>query len=114
MYNDWTIFNECGLRSYLEAHERVEADNGYAAGDPEVCKTPGGCFHPEEKKAMRNRAMARQESVFNRVKSFSVLKEPFRHDLELHGNIFRAIIVIIQIAISLADEPLYSCAEYSD
>ena len=50
LYNDWKIFNECRLRTYLEKHERVEADNGYSAGDPEVCKTPGGCFHPASKK----------------------------------------------------------------
>ena len=69
LYNDWTIFSKKGLLSYLEKHERVEADNGYAAGDPEFVKTPGGCFHPEERKAMQNRVMARQETVLNRVKN---------------------------------------------
>ena len=101
MFNDWAIFNRLGLRSYLEEDERVEADNGYSAGDPEVCKTPKGCFHPKKNKYMRNRLMARQESVNSRIKSFGILRESYRHKLEDHGDVFRAILVIIQIGIEI-------------
>ena len=114
MYNDWTIFNKLGLRSYLEEHKRVEADNGYSAGDPEVCKTPRGCLHPEENRYMRNRLMARQETVNSRIKNFAILKQSYRHKLEDHGDVFRAILVIIQIGIEFCDEPLFSCSEYCD
>ena len=112
LYNDWKIFNECGLRTYLEKHERVEADNGYSAGDPEVCKTPGGCFHPASKKKMQNRMMARQETLNTRLKNFGILRQRFRHKLEDHGDVFRAILVIVQIGIKFCDEPLFSCSEY--
>ena len=117
LYNDWKIFNQCGLRSCLEEHERVEADRGYSAGDPEVCKTPDGCFHPKEKKEMRNRIMGRQETVFARFKNFDILNKPFRvkaKNLEIHRDIFSAIAVIIQIGIQHGDAPLYSCSEYAD
>ena len=50
MYNNWKIFNECGLRSRLDENERVKADKGYRFGDPEFCKTPGSVFHDEKKK----------------------------------------------------------------
>ena len=96
----------------MEEHERVEADNGYAAGDPEVCKTPGGCFHSEKK--MRNRLMARQEVLNARLKNFGILRQRYRHDLESHGDTFRAILVITQIGIEFCNEPLYSCEEYCD
>ena len=112
--NDWNIFNNCGLRSYLEKHERVEADNGYAPGNPEVCKTPKGCFHPEKKKEMRNRIMARQETLNSHVKNFGILKEKYRHKLEDHRDVFHAILVIIQIGIEFCDEPLFVCEEYCD
>ena len=117
LYNDWKIFSQCGLRSCLEEHERVEADRGYADSDPEFCKTPDGCFHPLEKRAMRNRLMGRQETVFSRFKSFAILKNTFRvkaKNLEMHGEIFSAIAVIIQMGIEHGDAKLYPCDEYSD
>ena len=69
-YNDWTIFNTKGLREQLDPKERVEADDGYRAGDPEICKTPYSAFHPEEKRAMRRRVMGRQEAVNKKLRDW--------------------------------------------
>ena len=101
----------------MEEHERVEANNSYAAGDPEFVKTPGGCFHAEENKVMSNRVMARQETVFNRFKNFQILQKSFHtkaKNLELHGDVFRAVAVIIQIGIEHGDAKLYQCSDYCD
>ncbi len=112
VHNDYTIFKECGLLSHLDENERVEADNGYKAGDPEFCKTPSGVFHAEEQKTMRRRVMDRQEVLNARLKSFAILKQMvFRHDLEMHGDVFHAVLVLLQINIEHG-EPLYDCLEY--
>jgi len=113
-YNDWKIFNECGLRSRLDENERVEADKGYRFGDPEFCKTPAGVFHDEKKKEIRNRVMARQEALNARLKNFAILKKPFRNDIEDHGEVFRAILVIVQISIEFGGDKLFDCDEYCD
>lgn len=114
LYNDWKIFNECGLRSFLEEHERVEADNGYKAGDPEVVKTPNGVFHPEEKKEIRNRVRARQETVNSRFKNWKILSERFRHKIEDHSKVFNSIAVITQFELKYNNHPLFSVVEYAD
>ena len=44
-YSDWMIFRDFGLRANLDENERVEADDGYAAGDPEFVKTRSGILH---------------------------------------------------------------------
>lgn len=98
----------------MDENERVEADNGYRFGDPEFCKTPAGVFHDEKKKAMRNRVMARQEALNARLKNFAILKKPFRNDIEDHGEVFRAILVIVQISIEFGGEKLFDCDEYCD
>ena len=58
--------------------------------------------------------MARQESVNSRIKSFVILKQSYCHKLEDHGDVFRAILVIIQIGIEFCNEPLFSCSDYID
>ena len=115
-HNDWEIFNKKGLRYYLEKNERVKADDGYHAGDPEVTKTPSGIFHPTARKKFQNRVQARQETVNKRFKQWGALgegKRSFRHNLEKHQTIFFAISVITQLAIENG-EPLFDVSEYSD
>ena len=57
---------------HLDNNERVEADDGYLAGDPYVCKTPYSAFHPKEKRAMRRRVMGRQEAVNRRLREWMI------------------------------------------
>jgi len=115
LYNDWKIFNEFGLRQQLENNERVEADNGYRAGDPEYCKTPYGPLHDQrkERQGVRRRVMGRQEAINKYMKDWKVLKEIFRHDMKKHSNVLHAVAVICQVKIDNR-QPLYSCADYSD
>ena len=116
LHNDWDIFNNRGLRDSLEEHERVEADNGYKDGDPEVTKTPSGITHKAEKKEFRNRVRARQETVNKRVKQWGVMgndSQAFRHDMDRHQSCFHAVLVITQLAIENG-EPLFDVSEYSD
>ena len=42
--NDWQIFKN-GLLLQLDEGERVEADDGYAPGNPEFIKTPSSIYH---------------------------------------------------------------------
>ncbi len=97
----------------MDENERVEADDGYKAGDPEFCRTPSGVFHPEKQRKMRRRVMGRQESVNARMKSFAILRVRFRHDPELHGDVFRAIAVLVQLGIKNG-QPLYDCSDYEE
>lgn len=97
----------------LEANERVEADDGYVAGDPDHCKTPYTAFHPDEKKAMRRRVMGRQEAVNKKLRDWQILKRVFRHDMSKHSSVFGAVIVLTQLKIENG-EPLYCCSDYVD
>ena len=113
LYNDWTIFNQFGLKDALDLNERVEADDGYRGGDPEYCKTPSGVFHDCERRAARRRVMGRQETVNRKFKEWQILNNVFRHDIKKHSMVFRAIIVITQVRINNG-EKLYSCWDHRD
>ena len=82
--NDYQIFKTAGLLDQLDDGERVEADDGYKAGDPEFVKTPSGIYHPKERKVVRNRVMARQETINKQNKQWGNLSQVFRHNLEKH------------------------------
>jgi hypothetical protein len=62
----------------------------------------------EEKKNVR----ARHETVNKRFKQFGCLHERFRHDAAKHGDVFRAVAVITQLAIENG-EPLFG-VEHDD
>ena len=98
---------------HLDINERVEADDGYLAGDPHVCKTPYSVFHPKEKSGMRRRVMGRQEALNKKLREWQILKRVFRHDMSKHVFVFDAIVVLTQLKIEHG-EVLYSCADYSD
>ena len=106
------IFKD-GLRHFLDANERVEADDGYSAGDPEFVKTPSGIQHPEEFRTCRRRVMGRQETINARNKNWGALAKVFRHDVLKHHLVFRAVSVLVQISLS-NDNPLYDTSEYTD
>jgi len=101
MFSDWVIFRDFGLRKNLERNERVEADDGYAAGDPEWVKTRSGILHID--KGMRNNVRARQEVVNKRLKQWNVLCHVFRHNISHHGDAFRAVAVITQLSFDYGE-----------
>ena len=120
-YNDWTILNEYGLKDRIEAGERIEADDGYSGGDPEITKTRSSVFVSKEATAMRNRIRARHKALNGRLKAWRILCVPFRHGrggaakgLSSHQDVFFAIAVITQIRIENGEVELFSCEEYND
>ena len=107
-HNDCTLFQD-GLANYLDPFERVEADDGYRAADPEKVKSKSGFSHrysSEEKLDVKNRVRARHETVNKRIKQFASLSSIFRHDLVKHSDFVYASVVLTQICIEMG-EPLF-------
>ena len=113
IYSDYKLFKECGLLDHLEDGERVEADEAYVGSDPAHTKTPGGSWHPTGGRDVRNAAMARQEAAHSRLKSFRVLKQIFRHNMDKHQNVVLAVTTVVQLSINNG-ERLFTVSEYND
>jgi hypothetical protein len=78
------------LKLRLGKNERVETDDGYIGEDPCVTKCPGGVRFMEGKDWHKKRSEVRNrgETVNHRLKTFRVLHETFRHDIEKHSMCF--------------------------
>ena len=113
IWNDWQIFKEGGLMHHLDENERVEADDGYAKGDPQYCRTRSSIFHPEDTHNIRNQVRARHETVNKRMKQFGALSHKFVHKISKHGCIFRSVAVLTQLTIDRGDK-LFEIEGYSD
>jgi DDE superfamily endonuclease len=109
-YTDIEIFNKV-LRHFLEPGERVEADEGYRGHEDKI-KCPSNPANPPENLVMQGRVRARHETLNGRLKNWGILSQVFRHDISLHGPVFRACAVITQLAIKNG-EPLFT-VEYED
>ena len=57
---------------------------------------------------MQTRVRSRQETVNKRFKNWGILKQVFRGEIPKHGDAFRAIAVMTQLAI-IDGEPLFDC-----
>jgi len=108
--NDIAIFNKV-LRHFLEPGERVEADNRYV-GAADNIKCPDNPCNPVENEGMQSRASYRHETINGRFKTWGILQQTYRHDIRWHGEVFRAIAIMTQLAISNGS-PLFS-VEYED
>jgi len=95
----------------LSPDERVEADSGYSAGNPEFCLTPKGIWHPAEKTELQNTLRARQETVNTRLTNFKAMSDVWRHDIDRHSIAFCAVLVIVQIQIEHGN-PLFDVKNY--
>jgi hypothetical protein len=111
MYNDDMIFRH-NLRDLLEPNERVEADDGYRFDAPKYIKCPGSISNPQHKQKLQQRLRAKQETCNKRFKQWNILKNVYRHEITAHGNVFRAICVITQVAFENG-EPLFE-VDYDD
>jgi hypothetical protein len=99
------------LRNFLEPGERVEADEGYRS-HPNKIKCPGNEVNPVENWAMQGRVRARHEMLNGRLKTWGILSQVFRHHITMHGDVFRACTVVMQLTIEKG-EPLFE-VEYAD
>ena len=106
MWPDISIFR-CALKSMLAANERVEADDGYIGESPEFIKCPKMFADQTATERMQSIVRQRHETFNKRFKQFGVLKNRYRHDIKKHGDVFRAVAVITQIALDNG-EPLFS------
>jgi hypothetical protein len=107
MFNDITIFRDC-LESCIDHMERVEADDGYR-GDPTTWKVPADVLtrSGEEEDKMQMRVQGRHETINARLKFFKILgDQSFCHDETQHEYVFRAVAVLVQIALKNGD-PLF-------
>ena len=104
---DVSIFRNC-LKSFLDKNERVEADDGYIGEEPISCKTPGGFYsRSEDVDDARRRLRSRHETANARIKYYGICSQTFRHELQRHGLAFRAVSVLVQLAIENG-EPLFT------
>jgi hypothetical protein len=113
MWNDVSIFRNA-LISMLDEGERVEADDGYRGEAPEHVKCPQSICNLQIDDLERMQAIVRrrQETINKRFKQWGILKQVFRGNLVYHGDIFRVIAIITQLAIENG-EPLFA-VDYED
>ena len=109
--NDMIIFRD-SLMSHLGIAERVEADNGYIGEAPQHVKCPKSFTNLQETEHMQQRVRNRQESANKLFKDWEVLKVVYRHQLDTHADVFRAIAIITQLKIN-SGEKLFECG-YKD
>jgi hypothetical protein len=94
---DITIFRS-GLMDKLAPGEMVEADRGYR-GQPDKVRIPVD-YRDDAERKRKSRARARHKTVNKRFKQFGILKQKFRHRLERHQMVFRAVVVLTQLNIN--------------
>jgi hypothetical protein len=95
------------LRNFLEPGERVEADEGYR-GHPYKIKFPGNDANPAENRGMQGRVRARHKTLNGWLKNWGILSQVFRHHITMHGDVFRACAVVMQLTIQVGE------VEYED
>ena len=69
-------------------------------------KCPASVSSPLKTAEMQSRVRMRQETVNKRFKQWGALAEVYRHDVQTHSTVFRAIGVLTQLTI-LNGEPLF-------
>ena len=109
-FNDVKIFNKV-LRHWLDPGERVEANNGYV-GCADKVKCPDNPCNPPANERMQARVRSRHETINGRFKTWGILSQVYRHDITRHGEVFRAIAIITQLAIENGS-PLFQ-VDYED
>jgi hypothetical protein len=87
-----------GLHDHLDPTERYIADSGYIDGG-KFAFTPNGLNDADQR--LQTVLRARHETVNGRLKRFRILRNTFRHDLNLHRGVFLAIANIVQLEMEL-------------
>ena len=85
----------------LDDDEMYVANGGYF-DDYQWAETPDGTNSSAQQ--MFALLRARHETVNGRFKCWRVLKQQYRHSLELHGSVFRAVAGVVQIGIQSGEE----------
>lgn len=80
------------LSAKIPEGKRAIADSGLR-GSAKVSRTKPG--HSKEAKKFMSRVRSRMETLFLRFKNFGILRQRFRHDIELHRDILLAVAVLV-------------------
>lgn len=97
-YPDVNIFRS-SLKSKLDSEEFVITDRGYP---DEKCLSRSFDL-PDGKSAV---IRSRHETLHSRLKSFSILRNIYRHDLDKHCFVTQAVSNLVQLTI-LFEHPLF-------
>ena len=82
------------LMNHIPDGKRCIGDSGMRGEPSKISTTKPG--HSKEVKKFFSRVRARQETLFTRMKNFDVLKNRFRHGINLHKMCLEAVAVIVQ------------------
>jgi hypothetical protein len=93
------IFRDA-IMTELSPNERVEADDGYRGEHPRHIKCPCGIGNLEETEFMQQRIQNRQETINKRFKDWGALRQTWRHQIPRHGEAFRVVAIVSQLAIN--------------
>ena len=95
---DWPDLNIARhrLAHKLDRGEKYLADGGYRNSDGNA-ETPTG--HKNRDQRMKATARARHETINGLMKKFAALRDTYRHNLNHHGRIFKAVANIVQAKI---------------
>lgn len=86
------------MKDSLMFGEKVEADFGYRGEDAHV-STPDDFADNVFTYNAKAEARARHECINGKLKSFSALKQVFRHHHHHHAAVFTAVAVLTQLEI---------------
>lgn len=98
-YPDLKLTEQAYLVS-INPDEKTVADRGYK--NDLFFILPNGL-----NKVRHSQIMSRHETLNKRIRQFNILKDTFRHNLDLHPIVFHAVLNITQLQIQNG-EPLYS------
>ena len=102
-YSDITIFRDKLKFKLKEANEKAEADDGYR-GEKETIRLPKDFVSKSDYRA-KKKSRTRHETINGRFKQFSCLSMTYRHSVDKHGIIFRAVACIVQISFECGEKP---------
>ena len=88
------------------------ANDRYIGEAPARVKCPGTGVDLSNDHGVQGVVRSRPETLNGRFKFWEILKQPFRHNIVEHGEVFRAIALVIQLGIDEGDK-LFS-VDYSD
>ena len=102
------------LKLHLEENERVETNDGYIGEDPCFTKCPGGIRFMEDKHFHKKRSKVRNcgETANHHLKTFNIICDTFRHDIEQHSMCFRACAVLAQLSFQVGNKKLFNVPNY--
>jgi hypothetical protein len=110
-FPDIKKFCSC-LSLWLDQDEHVEADDGYISNAPYKVKSSASLIYLNENQVMQVHVCSRQEMINMWLNQWEISKQVYCHAITKHGYVFRAIAVVVQIAIENG-EPLFN-VDYND